>query len=168
LWPGAAERVRLWPVPCGGSPQSAKGVAELKPPIVTESDALKASRKSGTWKPNWYPSRIETAREYVSSSGNNCFELGHAVRNAAGDVRNMRDYLVEVESQMLKMRHAIESVGCLDKYLAEEEITQEDFITGEDIEVKLEIERKNGLSRNVIRDYRKARAAAEVISLRSA
>jgi hypothetical protein len=83
----------------------------LKPPVVTESDALKASRKSGTWKPDWYPSRIETAREYVSSSGNNCFELGHAVRNAAGDVRNIRDYLVAVESQMLKFKHAIEAVG---------------------------------------------------------
>jgi hypothetical protein len=140
----------------------------VKPPVVSETDALKASRKSGTWKPGWYPSGIETAREYVSPGGNECFELGHAVRNAAGDVRNMRDYLVAVESQMFKLRRAIEAVGCLEKYLAEEEITAEDFVTREDIEVKLEIERKNGFSRNVIRDYRKARAAAGVVNLRSA
>jgi hypothetical protein len=109
----------------------------MKPPIVSESDALKASRKSGTWKPGWYPSRIETAREYVSPGGNDCFELGHAVRNAAGDVRNIRDYLVAVESQLLKLKHAIESVGASDKYNAGEEISQDDFVTGEDIEVKL-------------------------------
>jgi hypothetical protein len=139
----------------------------MKPPVVSESEAQKASRKSGTWKPGWYPSRIETAREYVSPGGNDCFELGHAVRNAAGDVRNMRDYLVAVESQMLKLRHAIESVGFLEKYLAEEEITQEDFITQEEIEVKLEIERRKGFSRNVIRDYRKPRASAEVVNLRN-
>jgi hypothetical protein len=91
----------------------------MKPPVVTESDALKASRKSGTWKPGWYPSRIETARETVSNAGNNCFDLSHAVRNAAGDVRIIRDWVVAIDSQLLKLRHAIESVGCLEKYLGQ-------------------------------------------------
>jgi hypothetical protein len=137
----------------------------MKPPVVTESEAQKASRKSGTWKPGWYPSRIETAREYVSPAGNDVFELGQAVRNAAGDVRSVRDHLVAVESQLLKLKHAIEAVGASGKYLAGDEITQEDFITGEDIEVKLSIERKNGFTRNIIVDYRPA--AAAVVKLRA-
>lgn len=139
----------------------------MKPPVfVTEQDALKASRKSGTWKPGrWYPSRIDTARETVSNAGNDCFELTHLVRNAAGDERTIRDWLVAVDSQMLKFKHAIESVGASEKYLAGEEITADDFVTAQDIEVKLAVERKNGFSRNVISDYR--RASASVVNIRS-
>jgi hypothetical protein len=138
----------------------------MRPPIVTESVAQKAARKPGTWKPGWYPSRIETAREYVSPGGNDCFELGHAVRNAAGDVRNMRDYLVAVESRLLKLKHAIEAVGASDKYNAGEEITQDDF-PGHDVEVQLAIEKKGGFTRNVIQDYRPV-SAAPLVNLRAA
>jgi hypothetical protein len=159
--------MRLRPAQGMAAPYSRpRGTCAMKPPVVSEAEAQKASRKSGTWKPGWYPSRIDAAREYVSPGGNDCFELGHAVRNAAGDIRNMRDYLVAVESQLLKLKHAIEAVGASDKYNAGEEISQDDF-PAHDVEVKLAIEKKGGFTRNVIVDYRRV-VAASVVSLRSA
>jgi hypothetical protein len=139
----------------------------MKLPIVTEQDALKASRKSGTWKPGWYPSHIETAREKVSNAGNDCFELTHLVRNAAADERSIRDWPNATNRGLLKLRHAIEAVGCLEKYNAGEEITAEDF-AGADVEVKLAIEKKRGFpDRNIIEDYRAA-SSSSVVPLRSA
>jgi hypothetical protein len=131
----------------------------MKPPVVSESEAQKASRKSGTWKPGWYPCRIGDAREKVSNAGNDCFELTDIVRNMAGDERTIRDWLVGTNRGLLKLKHAIEAVGASEKYLAGEEITQDDF-PGHDVEVKLAIEKKRGFpDRNVIEDYRASSAS---------
>ena len=137
----------------------------MKPPIVSESDALKAARKSGTWKTGWYGSRIDTARETLSNAGNECFECTHNVRNAAGDERIIRDRLTATNFGLLKLKHAIEAVGCSEKYNAGEELTQEDF-AGADVEVKLGIEKKRGFpDRNIIQDHRAA--ASSVVNLRT-
>jgi hypothetical protein len=142
------------------------GTVKVKPPIVTESEAQKAARNSGTWKPGWYGSRIDAALEKLSNAGNETFELIHFVRNAAGDERTIRDWLTATNFGLRKLRHAIEACGCLEKYSAGEEITQEDF-AGADVEVKLGIEKKRGFrDRNIIEDYRAA--ASSVVRLRSA
>jgi hypothetical protein len=94
------------------------------------------------------------------------FRAGPQCPQHGGDIRNMRDYLVAVDSQLLKLKHAIEACGCSEKYNAGEEISQDDF-PGHDVEVKLAIEKKGGFTRNVIVDYRRV-AASSVVALRSA
>jgi hypothetical protein len=140
-----------------------KGIAAMKPPVVSESEAQKASRK-GTWKPGWYPSYIVDAREKVSNAGNDCFELTHLVRNAAGDERSIRDWLVATNRGLLKLKHAIEAVGASGKYNAGEEITEGDFADN-NVEVRLGIEKKRSFDRPIIEDYRAA--ASPVVNLRS-
>jgi len=138
----------------------------MKPPVVSEAEAQKASRKSGTWKPGWYPSRIDAALEKLSNAGNETFELTHLVRNTAGDERTIRHWLTATNFGLRSLRHAIQAVGCLEKYNAGEEINQEDF-AGADVEVLLAIEKKGGFTRNVIVDYRAA-SSSSVVNLRSA
>ena len=138
----------------------------MKPPVMTEAEALKASRDMRTWKPDRYPARIDTARETLSKAQNECFELGVIVRNAAGDERTFKDWLTATKFGMLKLLHCIEAVGASEKYNAGHEITEDDF-PGHDVEVKLAIEKKRGFpDRNVIEDYRAA--AASVVNLRAA
>jgi hypothetical protein len=139
----------------------------MKPPIMSDADALKARRQTGTWKPGWYFGRIDACLEKVSGAGNECFEWSVIVRNAAGDERTIRDFGVSTPFGMLKLKHCIEAVGAGDKYEAGEEITQDDF-PGHDVEVKLAIEKKRGFrDRNIIEDYRPA-SSSSVVQLRSA
>ena len=132
----------------------------MKPPVMTEAEALKASREMRTWKPGWYSGRIDTARETLSKAQNECFELSVIVRNAAGDERTFKDWLTATKFGMLKLLHCIEAVGALEKYNVGQEITDDDF-PGHEIEVKLAIEKKRGFpDRNIIEDYRAAAAAS--------
>jgi hypothetical protein len=138
----------------------------MKPPVVSEAEAQKASRRMTTWKPGWYSSTVAEVLAKLSKAGNECFELTHDVRNAAGEVRQIRDWLVGTPFALLKLKHAIEAVGASAKYLAGEEILPEDF-AGASVEVRLGIERKRGFpDRNIIEDYRAA--SASVVQLRSA
>jgi hypothetical protein len=98
----------------------------MKPPIVSEADALKAQRQAGTWKPGWYAGRIDACLEKVSQAGNDCFEWTVIVRNGA-DERTIRDFGVATPFGLLKLKHCIEAVGAGEKYEAGEEIKQTDF-----------------------------------------
>lgn len=138
----------------------------MKPPVMTEAEALRASREMRTWKPGWYSGRIDAARETLSKAQNECFELSVIVRDAAGNERSFRDWLTATKFGLLKLRHCIEAVGTLEKYNAGEEITEDDF-PGHEVDVKLSIEKKRGFpDRNIIEDYRAA--ASEFANLRPA
>jgi hypothetical protein len=138
----------------------------VKPPVVSESEAQKASRRLRVWKSGWYDGRIDDAREMLSKAGNDCFELSVIVRDAAGAERTLRDWPNATSFGLLKLKHAIEAVGASGKYSAGEEISQDDF-PGHDVQVKIGIEKKRGFpDRNVIEDYRAA--SSSVVALRSA
>jgi hypothetical protein len=104
----------------------------------------------------------------LSKAGNVCFEADVSVRNAAGDERKIRDYLSATAFGLLKLKHAIEAVGAAGKYLAGEEISQDDF-PGHEVQVKIGIQkgtRAYPSDRNVILDYRAA--SSPVVQLRPA
>jgi hypothetical protein len=83
----------------------------MKPPVVSEAEALKASRQMRPWMPGWYSGRIDSARETLSKAQNECFELNVIVRNPSGEERTFRDWLTATKFGLLKLVHAIGAVG---------------------------------------------------------
>ena len=74
-----------------------------------------------------------------------------------------KDYLTNTPLGALRLRHACEAVGTLDRYNAGE-ISASDFV-GHTVRVKIGVEKKRGYApRNIIEDY--AVSEARVVSLR--
>ena len=70
-----------------------------------------------------------------------------------GGERLFKDYLTNTPLGALRLRHACEAVGALDRYNAGE-ISASDFL-GHTVRVKIGVEKKRGYApRNIIEDYR--------------
>jgi hypothetical protein len=140
----------------------------MKPPVRSEAVALKVSRRD-LIIPGWRPGRIAEAVEKTDKRGNPMFELLVTVTDEDGNERQLRDFLTSYDFGALKMRHAIEAVGALDRYEAGEEIMQ-DLFPGHDVLVKIGVQkgtRNFPGEHNIIEDFRAA-TAAPVVSLRPA
>jgi hypothetical protein len=101
--------------------------------------------------------------ERPSARGNNMLDLTIAVPDGKGSERLFKDYLTNAPFGALRLRHACEAVGALDRYQSGE-ISASDF-PGHNVRIKIGIERKRGYApRNVIEDY--AASEARVVNLR--
>jgi hypothetical protein len=131
----------------------------------SDTEAKRASSK----KPlnGWYPARITEAGERPDKNGDDMIELLVSVRDAQGDERQLRDWLTGHDKGALKLRHCCEACGpdVIAKYEAGEELQPEDFVTGHDVMVKIEIEKRRGFpDQNRITDYR-AVSSSSVVTL---
>ena len=135
----------------------------MKTPAYTEAAATEASRRT-LLAPGWIDgAMIREAVERPSARGNDMIELVIAVPDGRGGERLFRDYLTNSPLGALRLRHASEAVGALDRYNAGE-ISASDF-PGHAVRVKIGIEKKRGYApRNVIEDY--GVAEARVVNLR--
>jgi hypothetical protein len=116
----------------------------------SEDEAKRASSRN-LLKPGMHDARITEAVEKESKAGNDMIVLTVVVRDAAGDERTLTDWLTDSSLGALKLRHAAEACGALDRYSAGE-INQSDF-PGHDVRVKIGVEKKRGFEpRNVILD----------------
>jgi hypothetical protein len=136
----------------------------MKTPAYTETAAIEASRRT-LLPPGWLDgAMIREAVERPSARGNDMIEVVIAVPDGRGGERLFKDYLTGAPLGALRLRHACEAVGALDRYTAEGEISASDFV-GHTVRVKIDIEKKRGYApRNVISDY--AASDARVLSLR--
>jgi hypothetical protein len=150
--------------PRGGYPQSAKGVAGLKTTFRTEDEAKRVSRRT-LLRAGWHDARITEAVEKPSKRGNDMIELTVVVPDADGTERQLRDWLTDSDMGAAKLRSCCQAVDALDRYEAGE-ISQADF-PGNDVRVKIEIEKRRGYpDQNRIEEYRPA-AASTVVNLRA-
>jgi hypothetical protein len=128
----------------------------------TEAEARSASRR--VMLSGWHEARIVHAHEALSKRGNDMIEISVAVVDA--EDRTFRDWLTDTPLGGLKLRHACEAVGALERYDSGE-IGAEDFPEGHTLRIKIGIEKKRGYpDREVIEDY--AASSASVVTLRSA
>jgi hypothetical protein len=135
----------------------------MKTPAHSETAAIEASRR--TLLPlGWIDdAMIHAALERPSARGNDTIELDIAVPDGRGGKRPFKDWLTNTPIGALRLRHACEAVGALDRYNAGE-ISATDFV-GHTVRVKIGIEKKRGYApRNIIEDY--AVSEARVVSLR--
>jgi hypothetical protein len=131
----------------------------------TEAEAHSVSRRK--LLSGWHDARITEAIEKPSKRGNDMIELTIMVPDGDGNERTFRDYLTDTALGAVKLRHACEGVGALERFEAGE-IAPEDFVNPGAVRVKLGVEKKRGYpDRNVIEDYA-ASSAAPVVPLRSA
>ena len=135
----------------------------MKTTAYTEAAAIEASRRT-LLKPGWIDGAvIREAVEDPPRAATTMIELGIAVPDGRGGERLFKDYLTNTPLGALRLRHACEAVGALDRYNAGE-ISASDFV-GHTVRVKIGIEKKRGYApRNIIEDY--AVAEASVVSLR--
>lgn len=135
----------------------------MKTPAYTEAAAAEASRRT-LLAPGWIDrAMIREAVERPSARGNDMIELVIAVPDGRGGERLFKDYLTSTPLGALRLRHASEAAGALDRYGAGE-ISASDF-PGRTVRVKIGIEKKRGYApRNIIEDY--AAADSGVVSLR--
>lgn len=135
----------------------------MRTPAYSETAATEASRRT-LLAPGWIDgAMIREAVERPSARGNDMIELVIAVPDGRGGERLFRDYLTNSPLGALRLRHASEAVGALDRYNAGE-ISASDF-PGHAVRVKIGIEKKRGYApRNVIEDY--GVAEARVVNLR--
>jgi hypothetical protein len=125
----------------------------MKVVVHSETEARKVSQRK-LLPAGEYPARITEAVETTSKAGNEMIELLVAVRGADGGEREFRDWLVGNDRGALKLRHAAEAVGALEKYQAGE-IGQADF-PGHNVRVKIIVEKRRGYpDQNRIEDYTK-------------
>src|SRR3954463_12494217 len=125
----------------------------MKNTVRSEAEAQQVS-KIEPIPDGWYDSRINTAIEKLSKYGKDMIELEHHVSDAKGNVRTVRDWLLNNERSAAKLRHICEAVGALDHYESGE-ISQDDF-PGHDVQVKIGIQKGTRAfpgDRNVIEDY---------------
>ena len=135
----------------------------MKTPAHSEAAAVEASRR--TLLPlGWIDdAMIPAALERPSARGNDTIELDIAVPDGRGGNRPFKDWLTNTPLGALRLRHACDAVGALDRYNAGE-ISASDFV-GHTVRVKIGIEKKRGYApRNIIEDY--AASEARVVSLR--
>ena len=135
----------------------------MKTPAYTEAAATEASRRT-LLAPGWIDgAMIREAVERPSARGNDMIEVVVAVPDGRGGERLFKDYLTSTPLGALRLRHACEAVGALDRYTSGE-ISASDF-PGHAVRVKIGIEKKRGYApRNVIEDY--GIAEARVVNLR--
>lgn len=134
----------------------------MQTPAYTETAAIEASRRT-LLAPGWIDGAvIREAAERPSARGNDMIELTVAVPDGRGGERLFKDYLTSTPLGALRLRHACEAVGALDRYTSGE-ISASDF-PGHAVRVKIGIEKRRGYApRNIIEDY--AATEARVVSL---
>ena len=135
----------------------------MRTQAYTEAAAIEASRRT-LLAPGWIDgAMIREAVERPSARGNDMIGLVIAVPDGRGGERLFKDYLTSTPLGALRLRHASEAVGALDRYNAGE-ISASDF-PGHTVRVKIGVEKRRGYApRNIIEDY--AAAEARVVSLR--
>jgi hypothetical protein len=136
----------------------------MKTPALSEDAAKRASSRK--LLRGWHDAAtITEAIEKPSKAGNDMIELTVVVQDGAGEERTLRDWLTATPLGALKLRHAAEAIGALDRYDAGE-ISQEDF-PGHVVRVKIGIQKRRGYpDQNQIEDYAPA-ASAAVVALRA-
>lgn len=92
-------------------------------------------------------------------------ELLMLVRDADGQERELRDWLVDSGLGAAKLRSAVVAVDALDRY-EQGQIEAKDF-AGRDVLIRVGIEKRRGFpDQNRIEDYRAA-SASSVVNLRA-
>lgn len=136
----------------------------MKTPAYTEAAAVEAARRT-LLAPGWIDGAvIREAVEGSSARGNEMIELDIAVPDGRGGERLFKDYLTGTPLGALRLRHACEAVGALDRYTSAGEVGASDFV-GHTVRVKIDVEKKRLFApRNIISDY--AKSEARVVSLR--
>jgi hypothetical protein len=133
----------------------------MKTPAYTEDAAVEVARRT-LLAPGRIDAVIREAVERPSARGNDMIELTVAVPDGRGGERLLKDYLTNTSLGALRLRHACEAVGALDRYDAGA-ISASDF-PGHTVRVKIGVEKRRGYApRNIIEDY--AASDARVVNL---
>jgi hypothetical protein len=141
------------------------GNENMRTPAYTEDAAIEASRRT-LLAPGWIDGAvIREAADGFTAQKNEKIELFIAVPDGRGGERLFKDHLTATPLGALRLRHACEAIGALDRYMNEGEVSASDFV-GHTVRVKIEVEKKRGPygPRNIITDY--AKAEPRVVSLR--
>jgi hypothetical protein len=134
----------------------------MKTPGYSESDALRASKRT-LIKLGWVEgARIESAIERPDRHGDDMTELVVRVPDGNGGERTIKIWLTSVARGAALLRHTCEAVGALAQYEAGE--ISPDLFPGHVVAVKIGVRKQRGFpDQNIIEDVR---AAAGVVNLR--
>jgi hypothetical protein len=129
----------------------------------SEDEVKKLSSRRKVLKPGWYLVEFNEVTEKTSQKGNEMLEFGLLVGEEKIPVM---DWVVDVEGGAAKLRSAVLAVDALERYESGE-IGPEDFL-GKRAEANISIQQRRGFRYMVVEAYRRAPAAAQIVSLRSA
>lgn len=119
---------------------------------ITAEEAEKAKKTGSLWEAGDYGFDVQDALEKTSKAGNDMIELVLNVYNEHGDVKQVRDYLLE--SIAWKIRSAAQACGLSTEYDSGH-LTAMDFV-GKSGKLQLKIQKSKDPQygdKNVVADY---------------